>query len=363
MSESERPTQKSADTSSSHPVARRQFLATGLGGAVATGAGMASAAESGAGEATAPLQPARLPREIVIATVAQEGLRSDTPERMIDAMLKRCRQAATQKPDLVCLPEVFPCANLEGGRPPLEKVAGEPLCPLTQPVAEFARQHQCYVVCPTYTSHRGHFFNTAILFDREGKVAGEYHKIRLTPGEIEKGLSPGPVQPPVFDTDFGKLGFQICFDIEWLDGWQRLAKAGAEVVVWPSAFSGGRMINTMAALNRYVVVSSTRKDRSQICDIDGTTLGSTNRWHPWAVATVNLEKAFLHTWPFVQRFPEVYAKYGPKVRITTHPDEEWSILESRSPDVRIADVLSEFDLQPIDDYLRDAEKLQTFARN
>lgn len=340
-------------------LARRGFLAAGITTAAAST--LAASAASGGEVTSGTYATTRLPREIVIATIGQEGLRASSPQQMVGKMLERCQQAATQRPDLVCLPEVFTCANLDGGRPPLSQFAASPLCPITQPVAEFAKQHHCYVVCPTYTVHDGHYFNTAVLFDRSGNVAGEYHKIRLTPGEVENGLTPGPAEPPVFQTDFGKLACQICFDIEWLDGWQRLGQAGAEVVVWPSAFSGGRMIGMMAALNRYVVVSSTRKDSSQICDVDGTQLATTSRWNHWAVATVNLEKAFLHTWPFVQRFPEVLAKYGSAVRITTHADEEWSILESRSPDVKINDVLAEFDLQPINDYLAYAESLQQQA--
>lgn len=342
-------------------VGRRRFMTAGMttmATAAAIGASASNAAE--ADRSNAPVS--RLPREVAIVTVSQDGLRASTPEQMVKKMLGRCEQAAHQRPDLVCLPEVFPFANLEGGRPSLESVAAPPLCPLTRPVSEFAKQHQCYVVCPTYTVHNGRYFNTAVLFDRSGGVAGEYHKIRLTPTEVEKGLTPGPEEPPVFQADFGTVACQICFDIEWLDGWKRLSRSGAEIVVWPSAFAGGRMIGMMAALNRYVVVSSTRKDASQVCDVDGTQLATTSRWNDWVMATVNLEKAFLHTWPFVQRFPDVLAKYGDAVRIKTHADEEWSIIESRSADLRIQDVLDEFDLQPINAYLAASEKLQREAR-
>ena len=345
---------------------RRGFLAAGLGSAILSTSANAQPVDQANGDSAEEepnLTVRRLPREVRIATVCQNGVRADTPEQMVAAMLRRCSSAVTQKPDLVCLPEVFPCVNLNSGkRPALQQVAGSPLCQLTQPVADFARHHKCYIVCPTYTQHDGKFFNTAILFDRTGRVAGEYHKVRLTPGEVEKGLTPGPEQPQVFETDFGKLGCQICFDIEWLDGWQRLRDAGAEIVVWPSAFAGGRMVNTMAYLHRYVVVSSTRKDTSKVCDIDGTSLAKTSRWNRWAVTTVNLEKAFLHTWPFVSRFNEIHSKYGAAIRITTHPEEEWSIIESRSPDVLVADVLKEFELEQIDQFLARAEAKQESAR-
>ena len=52
--------------------------------------------------------------------------------------------------------------------------------------------------------------------------------------DLEGGVTPGGVTP-VFACDFGKLGVQICWDIQFDDGWQALANAGAEIVAWPSA--------------------------------------------------------------------------------------------------------------------------------
>jgi len=79
-------------------------------------------------------------------------------------------------------------------------------------------------------------------------------------------------------------------------------------------------------------------------------------------APVNLEKAFLHTWPFCQRFHEVQAKYGRKIHIKTFHEEEWTIIESRSPDVKIADVLKEFEFQTHEELIQAAEKRQTKDR-
>ena len=91
---------------------------------------------------------------------------------------------------------------------------------------------------------------------------GEYRKMHPTIGEMERGISPGTLEPPVFHTDFGAVGAQICYDIEWDDGWQWLRKAGAEIVLWSSAFGGGQALNAIAQLNKYCIVSSTRKSTS-----------------------------------------------------------------------------------------------------
>jgi len=63
---------------------------------------------------------------------------------------------------------------------------------------------------------------------------------------MNNGVTPGALKPPVFRTDFGVVGAQICFDMEWHDGWQNLRKGGAEIVFWPSAFAGGTAVNAKA---------------------------------------------------------------------------------------------------------------------
>jgi len=214
------------------------------------------------------------------------------------------------------------------------------------------------VVCPIYTVEKGRYYNAAVFIDREGQYIGQYHKMHPTTGEMENGIMPGSPRPPVFKTDIGVLGAQICFDIEWDDGWRRLREAGAELVFWASAFAGGAMVNTKAWEHKYCVVSSTRKGTTKICDIDGQAIACTGQYANWVCAPVNLEKAFLHSWPFCRRFREIEAKYGRKVRIRTFHEEEWTIIESLDAEVRVADILKEFELQTHEQHIDEADRRQ-----
>ena len=351
-------------------ITRRNFLQKTLadGGRASLGFGLVVLAGARKGSAVnRRIKPRpranRLPREVWIATISQNRMEAKDFEEMIKKMLGRMEQVVSYQPDIICLPEVFPFANLSSPRPPVSQVAEVPIGEISQPFAEFARKYHCYVVCPIYTKANGRCYNAAVFIDSQGRLLGEYRKIHPTIGEMDNGVTPGPVQPPVFKTAFGIVGAQICFDIEWYDGWQNLRKAGAEMVFWPSAFAGGSVVNTKAWQNKYVVVSSTRKDTSKICDISGEEIASTGRWNDWVCAPVNLEKAFLHTWPFCRRFEEVQAKYGRKIRIKTFHEEEWTIIESRSPEVKVADVLKEFDFQTHEELIQGAEKRQRKYRN
>ncbi|MHC4328172.1 MAG: carbon-nitrogen hydrolase family protein [Planctomycetota bacterium] len=345
-----------------HTITRRNFLqTTSIGGGLITLAG----AERGLA-ASPRIEPTprdkRLPREVWIATVSQNRMEADNYKQMITKMLSRMEQVVPYQPDIICLPEVFPFANLSAGRPPLSEVAEVPIGEISQPFAEFARKHHCYVVCPIYTKQNGRYYNAAVFIDPKGKPLGEYRKAHPTVGEMVKGIAPGHLHPPVFKTSFGIIGAQICFDIEWDQTWKNLRKAGAEMVFWPSAFAGGSMVNAKAWQNKYIVVSGTRKGTSKICDISGEEVAATGRWAHWVCAPVNLEKAFLHTWPFCERFQDVHAKYGRKVSIRTFYEEEWTIIESRSPEVRIADVMKEFEFKTHEEHIQAADKRQRKAR-
>lgn len=337
---------------------RRNFLKKS---AITTGLAAISPYTIANDSSTPKIDTLKLPREVWIGGISQMDLHTQSPQLMVDEIILILKNVAIYQPDIICLPEVFATSNITQISTLKEQLEASEKA--VQRFSGLAKQYNCYIICPVYTSENGRSYNSAVVFNREGTVIGEYRKIHLTEGEIEMGLSPGPLQPPVFQTDFGKIGIQICFDVLWDDGWSKLRDQGAEIVFWPSAFAGGQMINTKAWQHKYVVVSSTRKNTSKICDITGEVIVQTSRWDKnFFCAPVNLEKAFLHTWPYVEHFDEIKKKYGRKVRITNFQEEEWSIIESLSPDVYIADIMKEFGLKTHEQQTKDSEIAQIKAR-
>ncbi|PIN88915.1 hypothetical protein COU57_06905 [Candidatus Pacearchaeota archaeon CG10_big_fil_rev_8_21_14_0_10_32_14] len=72
-------------------------------------------------------------------------------------------------------------------------------------------------------------FNMAILIDRQGKIRGKYKKIHLygdrtRPGRVSK----------VYDTDFGKIGIAVCWDLNFPQLFKNMKDKGAEIVFCPS---------------------------------------------------------------------------------------------------------------------------------
>lgn len=83
--------------------------------------------------------------------------------------------------------------------------------------------------------------NTALLIDRQGRVAGKYHKTHLaTPEALFTPLTRGEALEPI-DTDFGRIGVLVCWDYHFPEAVRTLIQKGAEMLFVPLA-GDGRLI-------------------------------------------------------------------------------------------------------------------------
>jgi len=109
----------------------------------------------------------------------------------------------------------------------------------------------------------GKFYNSSVLMTvKEASPACIIKRIlqkpKFCPTRLFKGGArcPGQLNQPVIETDFGKVGMQICFDANWNDGWENLRKRAQTRYIFIPV-SGGRMLNHYALKNNYYIVSST----------------------------------------------------------------------------------------------------------
>jgi len=286
-----------------------------------------------------------------VVTVSQDGLQDRTGKTFIDATLTRLERAASFRPDIACLPESF-----TSGEP--ETVPG----PTTERLSQWAKVNKCYVICPILIRDSDRTYNAAIVIDRQGRIIGRYCKIRPTEGELDRGICPGPDDPPVFETDFGTIGIQICFDVNWHGQWQRLREKGAKIVFFASAYPASRQIRTVAWLNQYFVVTSTKTRRASIYDITGETLATTGIFQQWAGAVVPLGKTVFEIDFHVSKMREIQRKYGSRVEVTWYHDEDLVTLASLDPVVTVQDLIREYGLTPHRDYILRAQRQQDKSR-
>lgn len=205
----------------------------------------------------------------------------------------RLDQAGALQPDVAVLTEFSPVVGVPRNRyrnywNAGEEIPGGPVCRV---LSGQARRYRMYVIAGILERDAGHLFNTAVLFDRRGKLAGFYRKTHLTFGELREGISCGD-RYPVFDLDFGRIGIHICYD-EWFPEVARYyAHQGAEILFLPVA--GGKPITwrTRALDNGIYFVSSSITPPSMIIDSSGAILAET---HDDGVACADLNLDYRKT--------------------------------------------------------------------
>ena len=92
----------------------------------------------------------------------------------------------------------------------------------------------------------GLYHNTAVVFDRDGSIAGKYRKMHIPddPAYYEKFyFTPGDTGFKVFETRFGTVGVGICWD-QWFPETARcMAVQGAEILLYPTAIGSEPILN------------------------------------------------------------------------------------------------------------------------
>lgn len=147
-------------------------------------------------------------------------------ENNIKRIIEALDQAGSEKPDVICLSETI---NDRGLNIPLDSKYETISGPIVSLMAEKARHYNCYIVFSFHEIKDGFFYNTGVLMDRNGEIAGTYHKTHLAMCEGEEGIIPGD-DYPVFTTDFGKIGMLICWDHYFPEPARILRLKGAEVL-------------------------------------------------------------------------------------------------------------------------------------
>jgi predicted amidohydrolase len=138
-------------------------------------------------------------------------------------------------------------------------------------------------------------YNTAVLIDRQGVLVGKYRKVYLPREEVEGGLTPGQSYP-VFDTDFGRIGLMICWDIQYADPARALALGGAELIALPIAGGNLTLGHARAIENHVFLVSSGYDYPTEIVDPDGKTVASAPEKPGVAAAGIDLNHRYTEPW-------------------------------------------------------------------
>ncbi len=226
----------------------------------------------------------------------------------IDRICNLVEQSCGTGPDVVCTPEfsgglsVHPCLFMEKSQY-IETMLRPTYDYAVNRYAEVAKKNRIHLVTCVYEPCGEEIFNTGMIISRQGEIVGRYQKTHL-PSNEGWIVSPG-TNYSVFETDFGKVGILICYDMHFPEPCRILALRGAEIVFNPTVgydFCGeliGEMRVRIRAVDNgvYIVVSNfaypdrRRPGRSSIVAPDGVVLADAGKVPDrFVAATVDLDE-------------------------------------------------------------------------
>jgi N-carbamoylputrescine amidase len=175
----------------------------------------------------------------IIVSAVQQPCLADR-QTNLDFSIEKIREAATAGADLVVLPELhldpYFCQtedyhNFDLAQP----IPGT----ATEILSALAKNLQIVIVSTIFEKRTaGLYHNTAVVFDKDGSIAGKYRKMHIPddPGFYEKYyFTPGDLGFKPIETSIGKLGVLICWDQWYPEAARLMALAGAELLIYPTA--------------------------------------------------------------------------------------------------------------------------------
>jgi len=167
----------------------------------------------------------------------------------VEQALRKIDEAAGQGADFVVLPEMFSCPYKASNFPLYAQEEGGTSW---KKLSEAALRNKIYLVAGSMPEleisrdccqHIEKIYNTSFVFNPEGKQIAKHRKMHLFNCDLPEAffhesdtLSPGN-QITVFDTDSGRIGLMICFDIRFPEMSRIMADNGAQLIICPAAFN------------------------------------------------------------------------------------------------------------------------------
>ena len=178
-------------------------------------------------------------------------------------IIERLQEAAGQGAQIVVFPEAaltgYCFESLEEAMPFAETIDGES----ARRIAEVCRQVTAHAVVGFIEKEGDGYYNAAMVV-APGGIVGSYRKVHMPYLGVDRFLTPGNREFRAFDTAPGRIGVNICYDINFPEGPRALKLDGAELYLLPTNWPTGAwrtpkfMLNARAQENHYAVAACNR---------------------------------------------------------------------------------------------------------
>ncbi|MBF8723450.1 carbon-nitrogen hydrolase family protein [Pseudomonas guariconensis] len=153
----------------------------------------------------------------------------------LERLHQQAQLAAGRGAQLLVCPEMF-LTGYNIGLPAVQRLAEADDGASAMEVVKIAQANRIAIVYGyPERAEDGAIYNSVQLIDAQGRSLCNYRKTHLF-GDLDRAMfSPGPDHFPVVELGGWKLGMLICYDIEFPENARRLALAGAELILVPTA--------------------------------------------------------------------------------------------------------------------------------
>lgn len=180
--------------------------------------------------------------ELVIGLVQQSC--SDVREQNLERSIAGIREAAAKGARLILLQELHTSLYFCQIENALLWDLAEPIPgPSTDILGKVAKELGVVIVSSLFERRTaGIYHNTAVVFEKNGEIAGKYRKMHIPddPGFYEKFyFTPGDLGFNPIHTSVGNLGVLICWDQWYPEAARLMALRGADILLYPTAIGWG----------------------------------------------------------------------------------------------------------------------------
>ena len=260
-------------------------------------------------------------------------------------------QVLPDRPDLIVVPEI--CDAVAGlSRDKRREYYHVRKDQVRDFFAKVAAENHCYIVySATREMDDGTWRNSSVLIDRQGKIVGVYNKNHVTIGErTESGILYGR-EAPVFECDFGRVAFAICFDLNFDELRLKYVKARPDLIVFSSVYHGGLMQAYWAYSCRAHFVAAISGLPCEVRNPLGEVVASSTNYFDYVVADVNLDCRLAHLDYNWSRLRDLKNKYGPRVKISDPGFLGSVLISSEDEKIAVDEMIAEFHIELLDDYM------------
>ena len=269
---------------------------------------------------------------MIKVAICQMGASKTSKENLqtITNMARKAKEEAGDKLDVIVFPEYSyfaPDQQSESQMP--ENIPGD----FSNAMCALAKELNVNLIPGSFMrlAPSGKYYNTLMFINRQGEIVAKYDKIHLFNAlGCDEGASVEPGNAPcVFDTEFGRVGMMVCYDLRFPELARGMVQQGANILFVPAMVPGGdtlpprtdhwdSLVNSCALLNLTYTVAVNQYGhvydaipfgRSRVLDPWGTVIAQCRNCEDIAFANIDLdyqEKIRTGVASWNNRRPDVY---------------------------------------------------------